>query len=110
MFLFCSLPLCVWAFTFVFSTMADDALNVVMAQGHVCLLLEALSEARSGMISFVTSSSCYFSTVHEGYHRCQKSCAVLHVPAWLATRGNLHMNMRIHILSTLLFLWRSLSL
>ena len=71
----------------------------------VYLLREALSEARSGMISALTSSSC--SLKHEGYHRGRKSCPVLYVPAWLAARGNLHSDMLSAVLSILLFLWRS---
>jgi len=58
------------------------------------------------MISLVTSSSCYVSTVLEGYHRNHKSFAVLLVPAWLSAKGNLHMSMHIHFLSILLFLGR----
>ena len=45
---------------------------------------------------------------HEGYHRGQKSCPVPHVPSWLATRGNLHLDIRFYYpLSILLFLWGS---
>merc|ERR1712129_45804 len=59
-----------------FRTLAPTDLNDDIC-GPWVLLCEALSEARSGMISLVTSSSCYFSTVHEGYHRVPKPCVVL---------------------------------
>jgi len=62
-------------------------------------LLEVPPGARSGTICMVTSSSCWLDT-HVGYHRGQKSCPFLLVPAWLATRGNLHSN-TFHTLSML---------
>ena len=68
-------------------------------------LFEVPPGARSGTICMVTSSSCWLDT-HVGYHRGQKSCPFLLVPAWLATRGNLHSN-TFHTLSMLQLLWRS---
>merc|ERR1712194_589190 len=68
-------------------------------------LLEVPPGARSGMICMVTSSSCRLY-IHVGYHRGQKSCPFLLVPAWLATRGNLHSN-TFRTLSMLQLLWRS---
>jgi len=66
-------------------------------------LFEVPPGARSGMLE--TSSSCWLDT-HVGYQRGRKSCPFLLVPAWLATRGNLHSN-TFHTLSMLQLWWRS---
>merc|ERR1712129_588875 len=67
-------------------------------------LFEVPPGARSGTLCMVTSGP--WIDTHVGDHRGQKSCLFLLVPAWLATRGNLHSNI-FHTLFMLQFLWRS---
>jgi len=73
-----------------FSRFSWTFIDLNLARSSLNLARSTLNLARSGMISALTSSSCFLK--HEGYHRGPKSCAVLDVPAWLPTRGNFHTN------------------
>jgi len=92
----------------------------------VCFIMEplrsslpgkVLAEARSGMISLVTSSSCtqYAVVIRTWCYtwRLLKGPKILcfpQVPTWLATRDNLHHDICFSTLSMLHCLWRSSSL